>query len=62
MVVLTCFVICERVYVWVCNVWVCICVGVSMCGFYGVWVCMHGLCNVWMYVRVGVSTIVWVFS
>ena len=31
-VVSTCFVICGRVYVWVCNVWVCVCVDFVMCG------------------------------
>ena len=37
-VVLTCFVICGCVYVWVCNVWVCVCVGFVMCGSVYVWV------------------------
>ena len=32
MVVLTCFAICGCVYVWVCNAWVCVCVGFVMCG------------------------------
>ena len=32
MFVLTCFVICGCVYVFVCNVWVCLCVGFIMCG------------------------------
>ena len=49
-VVLTCFVMCGCVYVWVCNVWVCVCVGFVMCGC--VYVCMCGFCNVWVCVCV----------
>jgi len=26
---------CECVYVWFCNVWVCVCVGFIMCGCFG---------------------------
>ena len=42
---ITCFVICECVYVWVC-----VCVGVCMYGFRKVlvWVCMYRFCNVWV--------------
>ena len=58
-VVLTCFVMCGGVYVWVCVcgcvcVWVCmcgcvyvlvcVCVGFVICGC----VCMCGFCNVWV--------------
>jgi len=32
------FVMCGCVYVWVCNVWVCVCVGFVMCGCVYVWV------------------------
>ena len=32
------FVICGCVYVWVCDVWVCVCVGFVMCGCVYVWV------------------------
>ena len=36
------FVMCGCVYEWVCNlwVWVCVCVGVRICGFCKVWVCV----------------------
>ena len=32
------FVMCECVYVWFCNVWVCVCVDFVMCGC--VYVCI----------------------
>jgi len=42
-----------------CNVWVCVCVCILMCG-----ICMFEFCNVWMYVCVGfvmcVCVYVWV--
>jgi len=42
-----------------CNVWVCVCVGLvicgCMCGFCNVWMC--GFCNVWIYVCMGVLVI-----
>jgi len=42
------FVMCGYVYVLVCNVWVCVCVGFVMCG------CVYVLvCNVWVCVCVG---------
>jgi len=44
--VLTVFVLCVYLYVWVC-----VCVGFIMCGLVYVWVC----------VCVGALTIVWVF-
>ena len=46
MVVLTGFVMCGCVYVWVC-----VCVGFVMC--VGVCVCVGGVCNVWVRVCVG---------
>ena len=67
------FVMCGCEYVWVCNVWMCVCVG----WFCNVWVCVRvGLvmfgcvyvwvCNVWMCVCVGFLTCeceyVWVLS
>ena len=45
-VVLTCFVICECMYVWVC-----VCMGFIMCVC--VCVCAYGFRNVWVCVRVG---------
>ena len=56
MVVLTCFVMCGCVYVWVlqfvgecmcglCNVWLCVCVDCVMCGCVYVWVLQFvGVC------------------
>ena len=32
-----------------CNVWVCVCMGIVMCGC----VCMYGFCNVWVCVCMG---------
>jgi hypothetical protein len=33
-VVVTSFVICGCVFVWICNVWMCVCMGFVMCGFF----------------------------
>jgi len=40
------FVICEDcvcgcVYLWVFNLWLCVCVGVCICGVCNVWVCVY---------------------
>jgi hypothetical protein len=55
-VVVTCFVMCGCVYVWVLLcLGVCVCVGFVMCGFVYVWVllclgvCMYMFCNVWVF-------------
>ena len=49
-----------------CNVWVCVCVGLVMCGCVYVWVCMCGFCDVWVCVCVGVCMCgfsdVWVYE
>ena len=36
-----------------CDVWVCVCVGFVMCGCVYVRVCMCGFCDVWVCVCVG---------
>jgi hypothetical protein len=47
-VVLTCFVMCGCVYVWVCNVWVCVCGGVLvMCVLVFTVFCI--VCTVFLY-------------
>jgi len=37
-----------------CNVWMCVCVGMCMYGFFNLWLCVCGFCDVWVcvYVRV----------